>query len=50
VGEAEARGLLTYAFAADVIEKITVEPLRRSLAAYLSTRLPGLRELVQVPA
>jgi Fe-S cluster assembly protein SufD len=39
IGLAEARGLLTYAFANDVIGKIQVEPLRRQLEhSLLSTR------------
>jgi Fe-S cluster assembly protein SufD len=45
IGEAQARTLLTYAFAADVVERITVAPLRRSLAASLGGLLPGAGEL-----
>jgi Fe-S cluster assembly protein SufD len=47
VGEAEAKNLLTYAFAADVIERITDPALKRSLGANLVSRLPGVSELVQ---
>jgi Fe-S cluster assembly protein SufD len=50
IGEAEARSLLTYAFAADVLERITVPELRKLLASYLSTRLPGVRDLAEVGA
>jgi Fe-S cluster assembly protein SufD len=42
IGEAEARSLLTYAFAADVIERIRVPEVRRSLFASLGRRLPGV--------
>src|SRR5207248_6395719 len=39
IGAEEARGLLTYAFANDVIGRIQVEPLRRQLEqSLLSTR------------
>ncbi len=46
VGLEEARALLTYAFANDVIERIKVEPLRRRLEDLLLARqhLPTVRE------
>jgi Fe-S cluster assembly protein SufD len=50
VGEAEARSLLTYAFAADVLERVTVPAIRKPLASYLSMRLPGVRDLAEVVA
>jgi Fe-S cluster assembly protein SufD len=40
VDEAMARGLLTYAFARDVIERIRVAPLRAGLEKLLLARLP----------
>ena len=41
IGESEARALLTYAFAADVVGRIRVEPIRASIEASLGLRLPG---------
>ncbi len=41
IGEAEARALLTYAFAADVVEKIRVPSIRRRVERELGLRLPG---------
>jgi Fe-S cluster assembly protein SufD len=40
VGAAEARALLTYAFASDVLSRIKVEALRAGLTEYLQARLP----------
>ncbi len=40
VAEAAARGLLTYAFAAESLQAVHVEPLRRKLAELLVSRLP----------
>jgi len=40
IGEEAAKSLLTYAFAADVVERIKVEPVRKSLEAFLFARLP----------
>jgi Fe-S cluster assembly protein SufD len=50
LGLAEARDLLTYAFANDVIEKIKVEPLRRRLEELLLARqnLPAVSEVEEV--
>ncbi|HTT07194.1 MAG TPA: Fe-S cluster assembly protein SufD [Gammaproteobacteria bacterium] len=39
--EVAARGLLTYAFAADVISRIGIESLRRELARRVAGQLPG---------
>jgi Fe-S cluster assembly protein SufD len=41
IGEAEARGLLTWAFAADVAEKIRVPEVRSRVERELGLRLPG---------
>jgi Fe-S cluster assembly protein SufD len=44
IGEVEARGLLTWAFASDLVDAVPVVPLREALAAHLATWLqaPGL--------
>jgi Fe-S cluster assembly protein SufD len=39
--ELSARALLTYAFAAEVVNKVKVLPLRAALGAWLLSRLPG---------
>jgi Fe-S cluster assembly protein SufD len=41
IGESEARALLTWAFAADVAEKIRVPSIRRRVERELGQRLPG---------
>ncbi len=41
IGEAEAKALLTWAFAADVVEKIRVPAVRRRVERELGLRLPG---------
>jgi len=41
VGIAQARKLLTYAFAADVLEKIELEPLKHALEAQVLARFTG---------
>jgi Fe-S cluster assembly protein SufD len=41
IGEGEARSVLTYAFAADVVERIPLLPLRKVVAGDLDRRLPG---------
>jgi Fe-S cluster assembly protein SufD len=43
IDEASARGLLTYAFASDVINGIRVEPLRAQLDKELFARLSHIR-------
>jgi len=40
IGEDAARSLLTYAFAADILARIKVEPVRHDLEEYLFARLP----------
>jgi Fe-S cluster assembly protein SufD len=48
IGEAEARGLLTDAFASDVVERLPHPALREAVAAHLGARLGlarGIREL-----
>ena len=41
IGEQEAKGLLTYAFASDLVSRITVQPVRVALEAFLHHRLPA---------
>jgi Fe-S cluster assembly protein SufD len=41
IGEAEARGLLTYAFASDILGRIKVPPLRSALEELLFSQLPS---------
>ncbi|HEY5614616.1 MAG TPA: SufD family Fe-S cluster assembly protein, partial [Bacteroidota bacterium] len=45
IGMNKARDLLIYAFASDVIERITVEPLREELHRILHKRLEAAHEL-----
>ena len=40
IGEEAARSLLTYAFAADIVERIQVAPVRQDLEEFLFRRLP----------
>ena len=40
IGEEAARSLLTYAFAADIVERIKVDPVRHDLEEFLFRRLP----------
>jgi len=40
IGEEAARSLLTYAFAADIVERIKVTPVRQDLEEFLFRRLP----------
>jgi Fe-S cluster assembly protein SufD len=47
IGEPEARGLLTWAFASDLVQKLEVEPLRRVVAGQLQSRLPGAFDLAE---
>ena len=48
IGEAEARGLLTYAFASELVDRMNVEPVReqvrRALFRQMGNRLPDRRE------
>jgi Fe-S cluster assembly protein SufD len=41
IAEAEARTLLVYAFASDLVGRLRVEPLRRAVEAHLRALLPG---------
>jgi Fe-S cluster assembly protein SufD len=41
IGEEAARSLLTYAFASDLVSRITVQPVRVALEAFLHHRLPS---------
>ena len=41
IGEQDAKGLLTYAFASDLVSRITVQPVRVALEAFLHHRLPA---------
>lgn len=41
IGEADAKSLLTYAFASDLVSRITVQPVRVALEAFLHHRLPA---------
>jgi Fe-S cluster assembly protein SufD len=45
IGEAEARALLTYAFASDVAGRIRVPALRSRVQDYLGSRLPAAGEV-----
>ena len=40
IGEEAAKSLLTYAFAADIVERIKVKPVRQDLEEFLFRRLP----------
>jgi Fe-S cluster assembly protein SufD len=45
LGLEEARGLLTYAFASDILERVKVAPLRAELEKQLLSRLPRMRHV-----
>jgi Fe-S cluster assembly protein SufD len=47
IGEAEARGLLTWAFASDLVRKLEIEPLRRAVGRQLQASLPGIAGLAE---
>jgi Fe-S cluster assembly protein SufD len=47
IGEAEARGLLTWAFASDLVRKLETEPLRQAVARHLQASLPGIAGLTE---
>jgi Fe-S cluster assembly protein SufD len=50
IGKAQARGLLTYGFARDILERVELAPLREKLTAELLERMPNaeqIREMVQ---
>jgi Fe-S cluster assembly protein SufD len=50
IGEAQARSLLTYGFAKDILDRVDLAPLRQKLTDELLQRMPNaeqLREMVQ---
>ena len=50
IGESQARGLLTYGFASDILERVELEALRERLTGELLERMPHaeqIREMVQ---
>ena len=50
IGESQARGLLTYGFARDILERVDLAPLRDRLTVELLERMPNaeqIREMVQ---
>jgi Fe-S cluster assembly protein SufD len=47
IGEAEARGLLTWAFASDLVRKLEIGPLRRAVGRHLQASLPGIAGLAE---
>jgi Fe-S cluster assembly protein SufD len=47
IGEAEARGVLTYAFASEVVKTLPHAGLRSAVTQALQRRLGGVRELMQ---
>jgi Fe-S cluster assembly protein SufD len=49
LSEAAARGLLTVAFAADLVHKIAVPALRERVSALLLAKLPGVAEAPEAP-
>jgi Fe-S cluster assembly protein SufD len=42
IGEAAARGLLTWAFASDVLKGFAVAPVRAAVERHLQAHLPGV--------
>ena len=49
IGEAAARGLLTWAFASELLQKVRDEGVRRAVRRRLEARLPGMAELEEAP-
>ncbi len=50
IGEAQARGLLTYGFARDILDRVKLAPLEQKLTDELLQRMPNaeqIREMVQ---
>ena len=47
IGEAAARSLLTWAFASDLVRKMEIEPLRRTVERHLQAHLPGVADLAE---
>jgi Fe-S cluster assembly protein SufD len=50
IAEAEARTLLVYAFASDLVGRLRVEPLRRAVEAHLRALLPGVAAVSEAVA
>ncbi len=50
IGEAEARNLLVYAFAADLLERITVEPLKAHFEHVLMRSLGQMEDAEETPS
>jgi Fe-S cluster assembly protein SufD len=44
IGEADARRMLVYAFGAEMIERVGLEPLKEALTAALYARMPEAAE------
>ncbi len=44
IGESDARRMLVYAFGSEMIERVTLEPLREALTAALHARMPEAAE------
>jgi Fe-S cluster assembly protein SufD len=47
LGERAARSLLTWAFASDLVRRVDVEPLRRTVERHLQAYLPGVADLAE---
>jgi Fe-S cluster assembly protein SufD len=47
LGEPAARSLLTWAFASDLVRRMEVEPLRRTVERHLQAHLPGVADLAE---
>ncbi len=45
LGEPAARSLMTWAFASDLVRRMDVEPLRRTVERHLQAHLPGVADL-----
>jgi Fe-S cluster assembly protein SufD len=50
IGEAEARGLLTWAFASDLVHGLPVPSLREAVEAQVQARLGGLAAVEEAMA
>ena len=48
LGEPAARSLLTWAFASDLVRRMEIEPLRRTVERHLQAHLPGVAGLAEV--
>ena len=47
LGEPAARSLLTWAFASDLVRRMEVEPVRRTVERHLQAHLPGVADLAE---